>query len=149
MIKNLYVVYLLIALLLPDVAVSEDSSIATVKTTAGEIVVIRTGKEYPLKCGDHLYQNDILRTGRDSSVGIIFNDDTILSIGQKSKIVIDEYVFAPQKGQMSMLASLLKGTASYLSGIIGKQSPESVKFQTPDATIGIRGTHFLIKVEGS
>jgi hypothetical protein len=61
--------------------------------------------------------------------------------------VIDEYVFAPQKGMLSMIARMVKGTASYVSGIIGRQSPESVKFQTPDATIGIRGTEFLVKVK--
>jgi len=47
-----------------------------------------------------------------------------------------------------MIARMVKGTASYLSGIIGHQSPESVKFRTPEATIGIRGTHFLVKVNG-
>jgi hypothetical protein len=47
-----------------------------------------------------------------------------------------------------MVITMLKGTASYLSGIIGRQSPESVRFKTPEATIGIRGTQFLVKVEG-
>ena len=93
------------------------------------------------------YQNDIIRTGAESSVGIIFEDNTILSLGPKSEIVIDEYVFAPEKGMLSMITRMVKGTASYISGIIGRQSPESVKFQTPDATIGIRGTQFLVKVE--
>ena len=46
-----------------------------------------------------------------------------------------------------MVINMIKGTASYLSGIIGKQSPETVEFQTPDATINIRGTQFLVKVE--
>ena len=46
-----------------------------------------------------------------------------------------------------MIARIAKGTISYISGIIGRQSPESVKFQTPDATIGVRGTQFLVKVE--
>jgi hypothetical protein len=45
-----------------------------------------------------------------------------------------------------MITRMLRGTASYISGIIGRQSPESVRFQTPDATIGIRGTQFLVKV---
>ena len=105
-------------------------------------------KEIAIHTGDRLYQNDIIRTGANSSVGIIFEDNTILSLGPKSEIVIDEYVFAPEKGKLSMFISMLKGTASYLSGIIGRQSPESVKFQTPDATIGIRGTQFLVKVKG-
>ena len=123
------------------------SPIGKTKTGKGDIVVIRSGKEIPINIGDKLYQKDIIRTGADSSVGIIFEDNTILSLGPKSEIVIDEYVFAPEKGMLSMITRMVKGTASYISGIIGRQSPESVKFQTPDATIGIRGTEFLVKVK--
>ena len=60
---------------------------------------------------------------------------------------MDEYVFEPQKKKMSMLMRIIKGTASYLSGIIGKQSPDTVKIKTPEATIGIRGTRFLVEVD--
>ena len=33
---------------------------------------------------------------------------------------------------------------AYMSGIIGKLSPESVRFETPVASIGIRGTCFVV-----
>jgi hypothetical protein len=42
---------------------------------------------------------------------------------------------------------LKKGSAVYNSGKIGKLSPESVKLSTPRATVGVRGTRFIIKVE--
>jgi hypothetical protein len=145
--KRLFILCLMMTILLPGLVAGEGSSIGKTKTGKGEVVVIRSGKEIPIAIGDKLYQNDLIRTGADSSVGIIFEDNTILALGSKSEIVIDEYVFAPEKGLFSMLTRMLKGTASYLSGIIGRQSPESVSFQTPDATIGIRGTQFLVKVE--
>lgn len=145
--KRLFTLCLMMTILLPGLVRGEGSSIGKTKTGKGEVVVIRGGKEIPIKVGDRLYQNDLIRTGAASSVGIIFEDNTILALGSKSEIVIDEYVFAPEKGLFSMLTRMLKGTASYLSGVIGRQSPESVSFQTPDATIGIRGTHFLVKVE--
>lgn len=132
----------------PCLAVSEESPIGKIKTAKGDIIIVRSGVEIAMNTGDTLYQNDIIRTGADSSVGIIFLDNKMLSLGPKSEMVIDEYVFVPQEGRLSMITSMLKGTAAYLSGIIGRQSPESVKFQTPDATIGIRGTKFLVKVEG-
>jgi hypothetical protein len=43
---------------------------------------------------------------------------------------------------------MLKGTAAYLSGLISKLSPDSAHFKTPTASIGIRGTKFVVKVEG-
>ena len=146
--KRLFILFLMMTILLPCLAMGQESSIGKIKTGKGDIVVIRNGKEIPVHIDDGLYQHDIIRTGAGSSVGIIFEDNTILSLGPKSEIVIDEYVFVPEKGKLSVFVSMLKGTASYLSGIIGRQSPESVKFQTPDATIGIRGTQFLVKVEG-
>jgi hypothetical protein len=137
----------MITILLPYFAMGEESPIGKTKTGKGDVVVIRGGKEIPINIGDRLYQKDIMRTGANSSVGIIFEDNTILSLGPKSEIVIDEYVFTPEKGILSMITRMVRGTASYLSGIIGRQSPESVKFQTPDATISIRGTQFLVKVK--
>jgi len=147
--KKPLILCFMIAMLLPCLAFGSNSPIGKIKTGKGEIAVIRSGNKIVVNIGDALYQNDIIQTGADSSVGIIFEDNTILSLGPKSEIVIDEYVFAPEKDMMSMVARMVKGTATYMSGIIGKQSPESVKFQTPDATIGIRGTRFLVKVAGS
>ncbi|MBF0302050.1 MAG: FecR domain-containing protein [Desulfamplus sp.] len=146
---RLFILCLTITILLPCLAMSHESPIGKVKTAKGEVVVSRSGQEIPLSIGDKLYQNDIIKTGQNSSVGVIFEDNTVLSLGSQSQIAIDEYVFEPQKGKLSMIASMIKGTASYLSGIIGRQSPESVKIHTPDVTIGIRGTKFLIKVDGS
>lgn len=147
--KRLFVLCLMAALLLPYHAMAEGYPIGKIKKVKGEVAVSRSGKEMSVNIGDLLYQNDTIRTGEESWVGIIFEDNTVLSLGSKSEIVVDEYVFAPQQGRLSMVASIVRGTLSYLSGIIGNQSPESVKIHTPDATIGIRGTKFLIKVSGS
>jgi len=62
-------------------------------------------------------------------------------------LVIDEFVFAPHQGEFSLVIKMLKGTAAYLSGLISKLSPESARFETPSASIGIRGTKFAVKVE--
>jgi hypothetical protein len=146
--KKRLILCFIIVILLPCLAMGEEPPIGKIKTGKGDVGVIRSGAEIAIHIGDPLYQKDIIRTGDDSSVGIIFEDNTILSLGPKSEIVIDEYVFAPEKDMMSMLIHMVKGTACYMSGIIGRQSPESVKFQTPDATIGIRGTQFLVMVKG-
>ena len=146
--KRIFILFLMMTFLLPCLALGEEAPIGKIKTSKGDVVVIRNEKEIPVQIDDRIHQHDIILTGADSSVGIIFEDNTILSLGPKTEVVIDEYIFAPEKGMLSMITRMLKGTASYLSGIIGRQSPESVKFQTPDATIGLRGTQFLVKVTG-
>src|SRR3989304_1617125 len=53
----------------------------------------------------------------------------------------------PADGKLGLLARFSKGTLAYISGLIGKLAPESVRFETPVASIGIRGTYFAVKGE--
>jgi len=129
---------------------SADASapVAIVKKVSGSVIVVRQGQTIPATNGLEIWENDTLRTGRNGSIGIVFNDDTFLSLGPGSILVIDEFVFAPKQGKFSIVIRMLKGTATYLSGLISKLSPDSAYFKTPSASIGIRGTKFVVKVEG-
>jgi hypothetical protein len=131
-------------------AISADPSpvIATIQKVSGMATVVRQGRTMSVKIGLEIYQNDTLRTGPDGSLGVVFHDDTLLSLGPESVLVIDEFVFAPSQGKFSIVIRMLKGTAAYLSGLISKLAPESAHFKTPTASIGIRGTKFVASVEG-
>lgn len=142
-----FTVFILLTVFLGLSLVSAEQVLAgKVKKIRGTVFVVRGDRTQTLRVGDPVFQNDLMQTGSTGAVGIIFEDNTILSLGPKSRLAIDGYTFAPEQGKLSLLLRLLRGTASYLSGIIGKQAPDAVKFQTPDATIGIRGTKFLVKV---
>ena len=141
------IIFFLLLFFISGTAFAQSDPIGTVKTAKGKVMVIRGEVSQPAEVGFKILLNDFIRTGKDGAVGIIFIDDTILSLGPKTELILDEYVFEPQNSKLSMVIKMIKGTASYFSGIIGKQSPESVKFKTPDATIGIRGTKFLVKVD--
>ena len=80
-------------------------------------------------------------------MGVIFRDDTTLSLGPDTRIVIDEFLFSPAEGKLGFVSSISKGTAAYLSGKINKLSPGATRVETPLAVLGIRGTRFLIEVE--
>lgn len=144
---NRSVIFCLLLIFLSGPAFAKSDSIGTVKTAKGKVTVTRNDIQHSANVGFKIFQNDFIKTGKDGGLGIIFIDNTVLSLGPSTKLVMDEYVFAPQKNKLSMIVRVIKGTASYLSGIIGKQSPESVEFKTPEATIGIRGTKFLVKVD--
>ncbi len=122
-------------------------SIATVNKLSGMATIARQGQTIPATIGLEIWEKDTIRTGRNGSIGIVFNDDTFLSLGPGSALVIDEFVFAPKQGKFSIVVRMLKGTAAYLSGLISKLSPESAHIKTPTASIGIRGTKFVAKVE--
>ena len=132
-----------------DVSSADASApVAIVKKISGSATVIRQGQPIPATNGLKIWENDMLRTGHNGSIGIVFNDDTLLSLGPGSILVIDEFVFAPKQGKFSIVIRMVKGTAAYLSGLISRLSPDSAHFKTPTASIGIRGTKFVVKVEG-
>ena len=124
------------------------STIATVQKVSGKAMVDRQGRTISAKIGLEIFQDDTLRTGPDGSIGVVFNDDTLLSLGPESILVIDEFVFAPRQGKFSIAIRMLKGTVAYLSGLISKLAPESAHIETPTSSIGIRGTKFVARVEG-
>jgi len=122
--------------------------VATVQKVSGMATVVRQDHTLSAKIGLEIWENDTIRTGPDGSIGVVFRDDTVLSLGPESVLFIDEYVFAPGQGKFSLVIRMLKGTVAYLSGLISKLAPESARFKTPTASIGIRGTKFVARVEG-
>ncbi|MEW6720752.1 MAG: FecR domain-containing protein [Thermodesulfobacteriota bacterium] len=122
-----------------------EDTIGIVRVSKGEASIIRGEKSFPAAVGSRIEMGDILRTGADGSVGVILRDNSSLSLGPRSDMVIGKFLFSPADGRMALFARLARGTMAYMSGLIGKLSPESVRFETPTATIGIRGTCFVVK----
>src|SRR5512136_1445924 len=115
----------LVCLLSPHFANASDAPVGSIKTVKGTTSIIRQNQVIPAQIGEKIFTRDSLKTGPDGSLGMIFKDDTLLSIGPHSEIIISEFVFSPAEGKLSIVTKLLKGTAAYLTGIIGKLSPGS------------------------
>lgn len=139
--KNLF----LIAIFLTINLFAEN--IAIVKSATGDAKVLRQNQKIALSPSDKLIAKDVIMTGEDSSLGILFHDGTALSLGSKSLISVDSYIFKPAKSKFDLKLNMKKGTASFESGKIGKLAPKSVAFRVPDGVIGVRGTKFFVKVE--
>jgi len=82
-------------------------------------------------------------------MGVTFKDNTVMSFGPDTELTVDEYLYAPGKGQLKFSTSLLKGSLQVVSGVIAKLKPQSVTMKTPTGIIGVRGTRFLVKVKPS
>lgn len=139
-------VLLLIALLFPASVFSGDDRVASVKALKGEASISRVGLSLPVVVGMPLFQADRVLTGKGSALSLILLDDTTVSLGPESELDLKEYVFDPQDSHFLVVLRMLKGTFIYLSGVMGKLAPESIRLETPDATIAVRGTRVLVKV---
>ena len=123
-----------------------DAQIGSVKTVTGDVSIVRKNQTFKAKTGTMLLTHDRIITGKESAVGVTFKDNAVMSIGPHSKVVVDDFVFNPENNKFSMVTGVLKGTCTYLGGLIAKLKPKAVLFNTPSATIGIRGTYFAVKV---
>lgn len=141
-----YDIFLLLILVLFAVPVWA-SSIGSIKNVEGQAWIERGEEKISAGTGVRLQIDDILKTGNNGAMGIILHDDTIISMGPRSEMVVSEFVFKPEDGKFGLLAKFIKGTFSYLSGVMSKLAPESVKVETPVGMVAVRGTNFLVKVE--
>jgi hypothetical protein len=116
-----------------------------VRKASGGARVLRGGQASPAAPGMKLFPGDTVETDRDGAVGIVLRDDSRLAIGPGSSFSLDRFRFAPVAGELGLAARLSRGTIQYLSGLIGKLAPESVRIDTPVSSIGIRGTRFVLR----
>lgn len=119
----------------------------------GEIVFLKGvasantgGESREIALGSPVYAGDVLETGTDSNIEIKFADETVLSQGPGSRFVIDEYVFDDAAEPSAMLFNLAVGTFRMVTGKIAEENPENVNVKSPLATIGIRGTTTIHRV---
>jgi hypothetical protein len=143
--RKLTIAALFLSLATAQVATAGDT-IGYVKTVSGKASVVRDGSERNLAVGAPLYEDDTIKTGKDSSLGVTMKDGTTLSAGPETEILLDKYAYAPQQNQLGFVARVSQGTLDFVSGMLGKLAPESVAIQTPTGVIGMRGTHFVVRV---
>lgn len=139
---------LLSALAAPPALATQESAvpIGHVKTVVGDAWISAPGSVVPAQVGTPLYVGATLKTGPGASLGVTLNDDTVISIGPDSEVSVDEFAFNPTGGDLKLGANMVRGTLNFISGWIAKLRPEAQTVRTPTGMIGVRGTHFLVKV---
>lgn len=125
-------------------AVANDRHVATLKGVSGDISVARKDATLDAEAGTKLFISDRIVSGADSSAGLVFKDGTVVTIGPSADIQVRDYTFEPKREKYDFFIYLARGAAIYTSGMLGKLSPETVKVATPVATIGVRGTRFIV-----
>lgn len=128
--------------------------IGLVKSVAGEATLLRgcayapdgarSGcREIPAEVGASVERNDAVATGPDGSVGVAFSDGSAMSLGPGGDVDLAEFSLGPAP---SLILRLNEGSLSARSGEIAKRDPEAMRVITPTATLGVRGTNFVVRV---
>ncbi len=144
---NRFFSIMIISLFITGCAWAQDDHAGTIKKVKGDVRINHNGTVDKAVVGRHVFSGDRVTTGKNAAMGLSFMEGTRISLGDASDMTITAFAFKPQKKQYAFDVYLKKGTAVYTSGKLGKLKPEKVKFRTPKAVVGVRGTKFLIKAE--
>ena len=133
------------ALMLAGPAIAAD--VGLIKVSKGDVQIQRGGSSVAAAVGSAVQTSDVIVTGADSSAGVTFSDNSLVSVGPNSVFAIDKYSFDTTTHVGEFEGNLKKGRLAAISGKMVKQSPESMKIRTPSAIMGVRGTEFVVQVD--
>lgn len=98
-----------------------------------------------LKLGLKIVESERVETSPVGAGQFLFLDQTSLTVWPESDIVLDKYVFDPDKGAGDMAITATRGVLRFIGGRISKKT--DVKIRTPHATVAIRGGMAQIWIE--
>ena len=93
--------------------------------------------------GALIYQSDVIKTEKDSTVQLLFNDQTKFFLGADTEMSVDKFNNQGSVEEKGFTSRVVKGTFRFVTGLIAHEKPEAMQVNTPVAAIGIRGTHVV------
>ena len=124
-------------LLAPSIVLA---GIGTVEHDEGRTWNERSNKTENIDIGYDVLMDDFFQTGEDGQIGIIFEDDTSVTVIENSELLIDDFVYDPASGAGELAFNVTVGSFRYVSGALAANNAGAVKITTPSATITVRGT---------
>jgi hypothetical protein len=118
-----------------------------VKKFKGDSHILRDGKELSIDVGTKIFDADTIITKKNSSVGLIFKDNTRIAVGANSEFKIEEYLFDLGEKKITFRTNLIKGSLACVTGLVSKTNPRAFELKAKSATIGIRGTYFIVSAD--
>ena len=120
--------------------------VGTVAAVDGKAEIQHQGDWTASRVGDAVFGGDTLRTGTAGRMRVVFQDDSVLNVGEDSEIVVDEQVFHPT-GASSSVMQLVRGKVRALVSAYYEQQGATYEIQTPTAVSGVRGTEFVVSYD--
>jgi len=138
-----FIFVLVILTLSKSYAFSKDF-IGVISAGIGEIINQDSEK---LTTGSKIYYGDTIIVKEKSNAQILLLDETALTVGEKSELTIDDFVYDPKSKVGKIVSNIKVGTVRIITGEISKQNPDNLEVNVPSGSIGARGTEFAVVTE--
>ena len=104
-------------------------------------------KNEKLSTGSKIYFGDTILVKAQSNAQILLLDETALTVGEKSELTIDEFIYDPESKIGKIVSNIKIGTVRIVTGEISKKNPDNLEVNIPTGSIGARGTEFVVVTE--
>ena len=118
-------------------------------TVIGKTTVAHAGRPpvtVPVKLRANVYFKDVIETQAGARAKALFEDDSLLTIGEKSRVEVSEHLYDPANNQRSTVLRLVQGK---MRALVGKAFAQGSRFEvhTPTAVAAARGTYFVVWID--
>jgi hypothetical protein len=93
-----------------------------------------------LSVGSRILFRDLLETGSNARLEVILEDDSVITLGEKAELIVDEFIYEPGQRGGNLALTVAKGAFLFVGGKIESIKESEVKITTPVGILGIRGT---------
>ena len=122
---------------------------STLVAQAGVGTVTKTQGTTSPGQGGSVNMGDRLTTGKGARMAVTFSDGSTMTLGENATVVVDKFVYDPNKSSATVALSVSKGALQFAGGKIEKMKKKDVTVKTSYAALAVRGTHFWTgKVDG-
>ena len=94
-----------------------------------------------LNIGKSIFYNERIETTTSGLVQVLLVDGSTFTVGPNSNLVIDKFVYDPNKKTGEMVATFSKGSMRFIGGKLSKNAG-GVQVNTPSGALAIRGGMF-------
>ena len=121
------------------------AAVGVVTDVEGESSLVRDTGVFALQPGVDVDEGDLVQTGAEARVQIEMDDGSLLEIGNASELYLTDYLLREDASVENAAVSLLKGWLRFVATKVSASS--RYEFNTPVASIGIRGTEGIIEAD--
>ena len=117
----------------------------------GEVfVALDKNRVHRVTDNEAIVSNTQISTGANSAALLKFADGQVVTLQSNSAFQVREYRYDDKKIENSNIVfTMFKGGLRFITGLIGQRNKQSFRLATPNATIGIRGTDFMVTIVGN
>ncbi|MCX8083594.1 MAG: FecR family protein [Calditerrivibrio sp.] len=124
---------------------SFSETIGKVRNINGNVIVLRDNKELDVKLGFNILNKDQIITKNKSGCGIVFKDNTMITLDENTHYIVQAYQYDPKKSTYELKGELKTGKILFNSGKIPKIAANNVGIKTSSAVVGVKGTKFIVE----